>query len=264
VEAGPGHQPPRSWFGSVAGAPGRTQLFLFPFAGGIAASFLGWQALLGPAVELHVAQLPGRGSRLFEPPLTDLDELVRRLADAVVERADRPFAFLGHSLGALLAFEVARALRRAGSAVPRAIWLSGAEGPRTRAIRRELHRLSDAGLIEALRAFGGTPAELLADPEMMELLLPGIRADFALAERYVYTPEPPLDVPIHLLLGDRDGLVDIARAEGWARESTRPVSRRVFPGDHFFVLAHRVAIAAAITGSAMADFSCTTGPTEGG
>jgi medium-chain acyl-[acyl-carrier-protein] hydrolase len=248
----------RSWFGSVAGSPGRTRLFVFPFAGGIAASFLGWQALLGPAVELHVAQLPARGSRLFEPPLTDMDELVSRLAGAVADLADRPFGFFGHSLGALLAFEVARALRRAGSAGPRALWLCGAEGPQTRVVRRELHRLPDAALVEELRTFGATPAELLADPEMMELLLPGIRADFTLAERYTYTPEPPLDVPIHVLLGDRDGFVDIARAEGWARESTRRLSLQVFPGGHFFVEAHRVAIAAAIAGSAIADISCTT------
>jgi medium-chain acyl-[acyl-carrier-protein] hydrolase len=244
-----------SWFGRFGEGGGATRLFLFPFAGGNAVSFLGWAALLGPEVELQVALLPGRGSRLFEPPLRELDDLVGRLATAVADisgRDGKPFVFFGHSLGALVAFEVTRALRRQGSALPDSLWVGGAEGPQTRVVQRELHDLSDTDLIGALRDYSGTPAELLDDPEMMGLLLPGIRADFALAERYVYTAAPPLDIPIHVLLGDQDPYADRGRAVGWDRESSRPVRRHVFAGDHFFIQPHQAEITARLADAARA------------
>ena len=153
-----------------------------------------------------MAQLPGRGVRLFDPPMADLDELVARLTRAVADLADRPFLFFGHSVGALMAFEVARQLRRAGRPVPVSLWVSGAEGPRTRLLRRQLHQLEEAELIEALREYNGTAQEMLDDRELMQLVLPGVRADFALSERYAYRPEPPLDLPIHVLLGESDEL----------------------------------------------------------
>src|SRR5215218_5578218 len=165
------------WFTAGTNPAGAVRLFLFPFAGGNASTFLPWQELLGPRLELRVAQLPGRGVRLFDPPVAELDELVARLTRAVVSLADRPFVFFGHSLGALLAFEVTRQLRRAGRPGPVSLWVSGAEGPRTRAVRRRLHDLDEAQLIEALREYNGTAPEMLEDREMMGLVLPGLRAD---------------------------------------------------------------------------------------
>ncbi|MEV7229553.1 alpha/beta fold hydrolase [Polymorphospora sp. NPDC051019] len=241
------------WFCRASDVEAPARLFCFPFAGGNAAAFLPWQRLLGPDVELWVAQLPGRGARLLEEPLDDLDELVARLADAVAERADRPFALFGHSLGALVAFEVARALRRNRRPVPGSLWVAGAEGPQTRSIEQPLHDLPDAELIEALRDYGGTPPELLDDPEMMELLLPGLRADLALDERYTYRAEAPLDLPVHLLLGDRDPHVEPARTAGWARETSGPLHRQVFPGEHFFLFPHQVTITALLAKVLAAD-----------
>ncbi|MBV9823661.1 MAG: thioesterase, partial [Actinobacteria bacterium] len=216
--------PDVAWFTAGTNPTGAVRVFLFPFAGGNASAFLSWQALLGPGVELRVAQLPGHGVRLFDPPMTDLDELVDELARAVAALADRPFLLYGHSVGALVAFEVARRLRRTGRPQPVSLWVSGAEGPQTRQIQRELHQLEEAELIEALREYNGTAPEMLDDQELMELVLPGIRADFALNERYAYRPEPPLDLPIHVLLGESDEFVVPERAAGWARESSRPAS----------------------------------------
>lgn len=234
-----------TWFSPAPDAAGGMRLFCFPFAGGNAASFLGWQGPLGPDLELRVAQLPGRGARLFEKPLTDLDELVEHLAEAVAELDERPFAFFGHSLGAMLAFEVARALRRQGRPGPSSLWLAGAEAPQTRSVPDRVHDLPTAAFIEVLRDYGGTPAELLDNRDMMELLLPGLRADFALDEGYAYRPEPPLAVPIHLLLGDRDPEVEpVAARDGWARETAHPLLVHGYAGDHFFVQEHRDAIAA--------------------
>jgi medium-chain acyl-[acyl-carrier-protein] hydrolase len=238
---------PDLWFSPAAPAARAAdvaRLFCFPFAGGSAAAFLPWQGSLGPRVQLRVALLPGRGNRLFETPLRDLDELVAQLARSVADLADRPFAVFGHSLGALVAFEVTRALRRQGSPGPSSLWVAGAEAPQTRLVRRRLHELADDELVEALREYNGTPPELLEDRDMMRLLMPGLRADFALDECYAYRPEPPLDLPIHVLLGDHDPHVDPERAAGWALESTRPLRRHDYDGDHFFVHGHRDPIAA--------------------
>lgn len=221
------------WFSEAPAAAVR--LFCFPCAGGNAAAYLPWAELLGPRWEPRVALLPGRGTRLFDEPPRSMDELVVHLADAVAGRTDRPYVLFGHSLGALLAFEVARALRRRGLPGPDSLWVAGAEGPRTRRVPHRLHDLPDDQLIEALRDYGGSPEELLADREMMELLLPGLRADFAMDELYARRDEPPLDLPVHVLLGDRDLHTDAARAAGWADETTGPTRWHVFDGDHFFV-----------------------------
>lgn len=238
------------WFTAGTNPAGAMRLFLFPFAGGNASTFLPWQELLGPRLELRVAQLPGRGVRLFDEPVAEMDELVARLTRAVANLADRPFLLFGHSVGALIAFEVARQLRRTGRPEPVSLWVSGAEGPQTRAARRRLHDLETAELIEALREYNGTPPEMLDDREMMELVLPGLRADFALNERYTYRPEPPLDLPISVLLGDADPYAAVDRAAGWARETSQPVQRHCYPGDHFFLYDHQQSIAALLAETA--------------
>src|SRR5581483_8791473 len=135
-----------TWFRRIASVTAPFRLFYFPYAGGNAAAVLDCQAHLGKAVELHVAALPGRGTRLFEEPLHDLDDIVARLAAEIagLARLDgRRFAFFGHSLGALVAFEVTRALRRRGAPMPERLWVSGAEGPQTRLIRRRLYDLPE-------------------------------------------------------------------------------------------------------------------------
>lgn len=238
---------PASWFSRNAGTIADVRLFYFPFAGGNAASILPWQAELGSSIELQVAQLPGRGIRLMEAPSYDWAELVARLTGAVTELAERPFAFFGHSLGALVAFEVSRELRRRGLPGPRCLWASGAEGPQTRSIKQWMYDLPDDELIAALQHYGGTPAELLADREMMDLLLPALRADFGLNEHYQYRPEAPLEVPIRIVRGDADPYVEGDRAAGWALETTVPVTEHVYPGDHFFIYPHRAAIAKLVT-----------------
>lgn len=232
------------WFcrSTLQSAPVR--LFCFPFAGGNATTFLPWQAHLGPQIELCAIQPPARGARLLEPPLDTMPALLDALLPAITPKLDRPFAFFGHSLGGLVAFELARALRRQGLPLPDSLWISGTEGPQTRQLRDSLHTLPDAGLIAALRDYNGTPAALLEDAELMALVLPGVRGDFAVAERYAYQQEAPLDLPIHLLLADADPWVDAERASGWARESSRPLQTDTYAGDHFFIQPHMAAITA--------------------
>lgn len=230
------------WFSRTTDVPGVPRLFYFPFAGGNPAAVLPWQDELAESVELQVAALPGRGVRLFETPLDDLAELVDRLTDGIADRTDRPFAFFGYSLGALVAFEVARELRRRGLPGPMCLWAVGCEGPQTRSEKQRLHDLPQAELIATLRDYGGTPTAILDDAELAELLLPGIRADFALNERYQYRPEPPLELPIIVLRSTDDPYVEAARAAGWALESTRPLQEHCYQGDHFFVEPHRAQV----------------------
>jgi surfactin synthase thioesterase subunit len=232
---------PRFTQGKARSAPAR--LFWFPPAGGNAAIISPWQTSLGQTAELCVAELPGRGTRLSERPTGGFDELVADLTSAVADLADRPFAFIGHSLGALVAFEVTRALRRQGSPLPLWLWACGSEGPATRGLQRRVADLPTAELIEVLREYGGTPAEILAEPELMDVLLPGIRADFALSESYAYRQEPPLEIPIRVLRGSEDWTVEAGLAAGWARETTRLLPERVLAGDHFFVQQHDAELA---------------------
>ncbi len=252
-----GHQ----WFSPAATVAAPVRLFWFPHSGGNASVIADRQSSLGSIAELRVAQLPGCGPRLIEQPMRDLEYLVATLTDAVAALADRRFAFLGHSIGALLAFEVARALRRQRLPQPDWIWACAAEGPSTRRIRRYVADLPSQEFIGVLREFGGTDAEVLAEPELMELLLPGIRADFGLFERYSYQPEPPLEVPIRVLRGDADPIVDGELAAGWALETTRPLPERIFPGDHFFLQSHEAEIIKLIAAEFSADAS--TGASAG-
>jgi medium-chain acyl-[acyl-carrier-protein] hydrolase len=226
------------WF-SPATVPAPMRLFCFPFAGANPNYFLPWRKMLAPQLELRIALLPGHGGRWLEPPIDDMAELVTELSGAIAELNDRPFAFFGHSVGAVVAFEVARRLRHKGLPGPVSLWVSAAEGPQTRKIRRELRELSDADLCYSLRDYNGTPAELLDDTELMQLVLPGVRADFALSECYRYRPEAPLDVPIYLLRSDSDPYVSAAGAAGWARDSTVPLREYVYSGDHFVIQEHR-------------------------
>ncbi|HEX4726263.1 MAG TPA: GSCFA domain-containing protein [Jatrophihabitans sp.] len=237
------------WFSRIGDVPGAPRLFYFPYAGGNPAAVLPWQDELGDSVELQVAALPGRGVRLFETPLYDLAELVDRLTDGIAGRTDRPFAFFGHSLGALVAFEVARELRRRGLPGPMCLWAVGCEGPQTRSVKERLHDLPQPELVAALRDYSGTPSEVLDDAELTELLLPGIRADFALSEQYRYQPEPPLELPIIVLRGSDDPYVQADLATGWSRESARPLQEHCFVGDHFFVEPHRDEIIDLVVGT---------------
>ncbi len=229
------------WF-TPAATPAPMRLFCFPFAGANPNYFLPWRKLLAPQLELRIGVLPGHGPRWSEPPIDDLAHLVAELAAAVAEVSDRPFAFFGHSVGALVAFEVARRLRHEGLQGPASLWVSAAEGPQTRSLRRHLHELADAELVHALGDYNGTSPELLADTELMQLLLPGLRADFALNERYRYRPDAPLDTPIHLLRSDRDPYVSASGAAGWVLETSAGLREYVYTGDHFFIEEHRDAV----------------------
>ena len=217
----------------------RQRLFCFAYAGGSAAVYAQWQAALGGEVEVCAIQLPGRGGRMGEPSLRALGAVVKAIAAAVAAESDLPFSFFGHSLGALLAFEVARYCAAHGLAQPRKLIVSGSEAPAVRSHGRGLHLLPDEELTARLRDYNGTPPAVLENRELMELLLPMLRADFELVHQYQYRAAPPLGMPLLALAGTRDPYGQEARVAPWLRESVVGGELHRFDGDHFFIHSHQ-------------------------
>lgn len=223
------------------------RLICFPFAGGNAASYAPWVGHLPENIELCAIQLPGRGNRFNEPPAQSLlHDVVPALVQALDFRDATPCVYFGHSLGALMAFEVAR--RRQVHALPgtlRGLMVSGCGAPVCRDADPHVHLLDDQALLEKLRKLNGTPRELLDNHELMALLLPVIRADFALAERYVYVPGLLLELPIWALEGVHDPSGgDMAL---WRHETRGGFEGHRFEGDHFFIDSSRAEVVACVT-----------------
>lgn len=211
----------------------RLRLFCLPHTGGGASTFRSWADQLPSAIELVAIRLPGRETRFRERPFTRLDELVPALVTAVRPWLDRPHAWFGHSLGALVAFEACRILARRGLPAPVRLQVAGKPAPHLVPRQPPVHAAPTAELVDRLRLLGGTPAQLL-DGGGLGVLLPTLRADFAVAETYVCRPAPPLDCPITVLGGDRDPLTTVAELDAWRQHSADGGTLRIFDGGHFF------------------------------
>ena len=211
------------------------RLFCFPYAGGGVSIFHGWPNLLPPTVEVYSVQLPGRGRRLMEKPFDRMPDLVEAVSKAILPHLDKPFAFFGHSLGAIISFEVSRRLKKEHRREPEHLFVSGSGAPQTSRSGRALHNLPDSKFIKGLRELDGTPREILENTELMRLLLPTLRADFAVSETYVYEPAPPLDCPITAFGGLQDREVNRKRLESWRSQTRASFSLQMFAGDHFFL-----------------------------
>ncbi|CAE6938721.1 thioesterase II family protein [Ectopseudomonas khazarica] len=212
----------------------RLRLFCFPFAGGSVASFMPWFTALAPDIQLCAIQLPGRGARFGEPPVHDFATLIEQLGTVIASQGDRPYAFFGHSLGALVAFELAHHCVRRGLPQPRHLFVSASGAPRHRVATPRYDLMSDAELLIKLRDYAGTPPEVLANQELMALLLPVIRADFALLGHYRYQPRPRLDIPMSVLAGRADAHVGLETLRDWQTETKAGCQLHRFEGGHFF------------------------------
>lgn len=211
------------------------RLFCFPYAGAGALIFRKWSDGLPREVEVCPIQLPGRGTRLTEPPFTQLSCLIEALTRALVPLLDKPFAVFGHSLGALIGFELARQIRRQYGVHPIRLFASAGRAPQIPHRAPPIHTLPDNEFLAELRRLNGTPRELLDHEELMEVMLPILRADFALYETYLYTTEPPLNCPISAFGGLQDRKVTASDLEEWRAQTSASFSLRMFPGDHFFL-----------------------------
>jgi medium-chain acyl-[acyl-carrier-protein] hydrolase len=224
------------WFRALHLRPRcRARLFCFPYAGGSDAAFRAWSEHLAPDVEVYPALLPGRGARIFEPPLTRISTIVEHLAAAARPLLDRPFAFFGHSMGALIAFELARLLRAEAGVEPSHLFAAGSRAPRIPDPDPTVYDRPDAEFIEHLRRLNGTPSDVLEHPELMALMLPLLRADFEAVETYRYEEGRPLGCRVSAYGGLRDLAVAREHLDGWREQTTGDFVLRMFDGDHFFI-----------------------------
>lgn len=213
----------------------RIHLFCFPYAGSSALIFREWQHELPDNIKVSPVELPGRGMRILEKPFTELLPLVEDLATALLSHFDRPFALFGHSIGAIIAFELARVLRRQGAPSPCHLFVSGCRAPQLNSTRRRTYELSEADLIAELRRLNGTPNEVLESTEMMEVFLPLIRADLQMIQTYAYSPEIPLSCPISAFGGWQDLDESPEMLAAWSQQTTSGFRLQMFNGDHFFL-----------------------------
>jgi surfactin synthase thioesterase subunit len=211
------------------------RLFCFPYAGAGASAFRSWAALLPPWVELSAVQLPGRENRVGEPPRRRLTDLVREACEALAPLLDPPYAFFGHSLGALVAFELCRAFRRAGWPLPDLLFVSAHAAPQLAYLRRLLSHLPDPELLHELRRYDGTPEAVFENAELVKLLLPVVRADFELLDTYSYAAEPPFEFPICAFAALDDPEVRFPDVEAWRKQTTSGFAMRQYLGGHLFL-----------------------------
>ncbi|QXI36616.1 thioesterase II family protein [Pseudomonas xantholysinigenes] len=215
-------------------------LLCLPYSGASAMVYSRWRRKLPAWLQVRPVELPGRGARMGEALHTDLQALARQLASEQRLAAQAPYALLGHSLGALVAFELAHELRALGCPPPVALFACGTAAPTRREdydSSRWTEPRSDAELIDELRKLGGTPDEVLDNEELMSLTLPIVQADFLLCGRYAYRQRAPLTCPLHVLAGEDDRATD-EQLQAWARETAAPYALAKFPGGHFFIHEH--------------------------
>ncbi len=210
-------------------------MFCFPYAGGNAYVFRDWQRHFPPDIDLCLVHLPGRGKRIGEQLFTRLELLVRTIADLIVREPQFPYALFGHSMGALISFELAREVRRRGFTLPRCLFLSGRRAPTAPSERGAVFNLSDEAFIAEVKRLNGTPKEVLEHPETRRLFLPVLRADLEIDDTYEYYPEERLPCPITVYGGLQDEDISLESLRAWQQQTSADYKLRTFPGDHFFI-----------------------------
>lgn len=224
------------------------RLFCFPYAGAGASVYRAWGEELPADVEICALQAPGREARLREPPLDDLGELVGRTAEHIRPLLDLPAVFFGHSMGAVVAFELTRTLEADHGSPVRLLIVSGRRAPQLQEPEPPIAGLSDDAFVaEIRRRYNGIPDELMQYPDLLALLLPALRADVAALERYQYRSGEPLECPVTAMGGADDPRALVAALQGWREVTRGPFSVQVFPGGHFYLQTARAQLLATLT-----------------
>ena len=235
-----------SWLRRFHPGPGQgVRLVLLPHAGGSASYFFALSKALPGVADVLAVQYPGRQDRIADPCIDNVEGLADGVLAALAPLTDQPVVLFGHSLGASVAFELARRLERDGL-VPSCLFVSGRRAP---AANRDngIHRLNDDDLLADVQMLSGTDERVFADQELVRMVLPAIRNDYKAAETYTYRPGPALGCPIVAMVGDRDPRVPLESVREWADYTTGHFELRVFAGGHFYLDAHWAEVAKAVT-----------------
>lgn len=224
----------------------RMRLFCIPYAGSGASLYRDWSTLVRSDVEVVGIQLPGRENRFSEPHLTSIDEAVGHLVTVLSEFSDKPYVLFGHSLGAILSFELTHALQKLRGHAPRHLVVSGTRAPHRRRRENPIHQLPDAEFLEEIKRFNGTPKALLQDAELMMLFTPLLRADFGMVENYLYQEGRLAWCPVTVLGGDQDDGVPLEDLQAWKAVCRSTHDEHVFPGGHFFIHDNKAPIVALV------------------
>ncbi|MDJ0507842.1 MAG: thioesterase domain-containing protein [Crocosphaera sp.] len=211
------------------------RLFCFPYAGGGSNIFRRWPTQLSKMVEVCSIRLPGRERRIRETSITNLDCLLETMTPYLLPYLDKPFAFFGHSMGALISFELARYLFKNQGLCPFHLFISAYRYPKIKKSQPPMSNLPESLFIEEIRRLNGTPQAVLEEEELMKILVPILRADFSILETYVYQDYHPLNCPITVFGGLEDKRITKEELEAWSEGTQVSCSLNMFPGDHFFI-----------------------------
>jgi len=216
----------------------RLQIFCFPYSGGGASIFYDWPKYFPQDINIMALQLPGHESRMAEELVSDLILLIDKLAVAISPYLDKPYIFFGHSLGALISFELTHRLKKMNVSLPKCLIVSGRAAPHTPSKNGIIHNLPNSEFIAKLKEYNGLPEIILDNQELLDLFLPIIRADFKLSESHLHMKDEPLPVPIIALAGKNDQNVIIENVALWMEHTTKSFKEYLLPGDHFFIKSH--------------------------
>jgi len=217
----------------------KMRLFCFPYAGGSAQLYHKWGARLPSTVEVCPIQLPGRGNRMKDAPFQQLMPLVKAISTAILPYLRKPFCFFGHSMGAMIGFELTRLLQAEYGLQPVHLFVAGRTAPQIVVTEPHTYHLPEPEFLDSLHDLNGTPKELLANTELMQLMIPLLRADFEVCQTYSYVAGPRLKCPMTVYGGTQDEQVSLDAYEAWKEQTTGPFKLTMFDGDHFFIHSHQ-------------------------
>jgi len=223
------------WLSYAQLSADRPNVFCFPFAGGGASLFRAWMQFAPRTIAICPLQPPGREERFVEKPFDSMEGIVAAATNALLPHVAHPYALFGHSMGALASFEIIHALRERGAPLPLHLFVSGAPAPQLASRIPSIYDLPREEFLPAVQRYGGVPDEVMQSQELLELLIPRLRADLAVTGTYVYRERPQLAIPITAFAGLDDDIVTPDLVEAWQKQTTAAFKFHPFRGGHFFI-----------------------------